>query len=66
MNGVVGSEISELTRYAVNGVVGSEISELSEWCGRFRNFCKLHIRASSPTITIMRTRSQLKDRNNLH
>ena len=30
MNGVVGSEISELIRYAaVNGVVGSEISELS-------------------------------------
>ena len=43
MKDVVGSEISELTRYAVNGVLGSEISELSEWCGRFRNFCKLHI-----------------------
>ena len=45
MNGVVGSEISELTAsgYAVIGVVGLEISELtmqvySEWCGRFRNF----------------------------
>ena len=29
MNGVVGSEISELTRYAVNGEVGSEIFELN-------------------------------------